>query len=53
MGTVARRSRTIGHEKDLAIKGNDLIVEGRLVDSKTGSIEDNKYFYKTVKRQYE
>lgn len=44
---------TIGHEKDLAIKGNVLIVVGRLLDSKTDKVKDKISNYKTLKRQYE
>ncbi len=47
------RRKAIGHEIDLAIKGNVLIVEGRLLDSKTRTLEDSIDYYKTVKRQYE
>ena len=44
---------TIGHEKDLAIKGNVLIVVDRLLDSKTEMVKGRILIYKTLKRQYE
>ena len=52
-GDRTQVEETIGHEKDLAIKGNVLIVEGRLLDSRTVQVEDRLHVYKTIIRQYE